>query len=375
VAGTRVKSERDIAKALVLRIKALAIMAPVLRVSETRFVRACRGEVVDRVPVWLMRQAGRYLPEYQALRRTASFWDLCSQPNLAARATLDAARYLGTDAAIIFSDITLPAWAMGQQLDFSPGPVLSPAVRTISDVAQLNDVKPEAELRFVLDAIRMTRRELNPEVSLIGFVGAPLTVAAYMVEGKPSRTWHEFKRVAYGDPDVLHALLERVTPVVASHAAAQIRAGCDAVQLFDSLAGELAATEVADLAFVCAAKVVSAVAPLGAPVIYFARNIGAHLQQAAKIGADVLGLDWTVSVAQARSRLGDDVGLMGNLDPAVLLTNPEEIDRRVRAILDEADGHHSFVFNLGHGVLPGTPPLHARQVVTSVRQWSQSNKS
>jgi len=330
--------------------------------------------MVDRVPVWMMRQAGRYMPEYQALRRTASFWDVCSRPGLAARATLDAARFLDTDAAIIFSDITLPAWAMGQKLDFSPGPVLSPAVRTLADVAQLNEVESAKQMHFVMDAIRMTRRELAPEVSLIGFVGAPLTLAAYMIEGTPSRNWVELKRLAYAEPEVLAALIERTTQVVADHAAAQIQAGCDAVQLFDSVAGELAAEELAEFAFASAAKVVKAVAPLGAPIIYFARNIGAHLEQAAKVGADVLGLDWTVSIAQARRRLGDELGLMGNLDPAVLLTNAEEIDRRVRAILDEAQGHKSFIFNLGHGVLPATPPLHARQVVTSVRQWCEQKK-
>ena len=350
-------------------------MTPAPRSLATRFVRACRGEPVDRVPVWLMRQAGRYLPEYQALRRAASFWELCSRPNLAARATLEAARYLDADAAIIFSDITLPAWAMGQRLDFVPGPVLSPAVRTIADVTNLHAVDPETELRFVLDAVRITRAELAPEVSLIGFVGAPLTVAAYMIEGTPSRAWIELKRMAYGQPDTLRALLDRVTRVVADHAAAQVRAGCDAVQLFDSVAGELAPFELVNLAFASAAKVVSAVAPLGAPMIYFARNIAAHLEHAVDVGADVLALDWTVSVRQARKRLGDRVGLMGNLDPAVLLTIPEEIDRRVRAILDEAEGHRRFVFNLGHGVMPGTPPLNARQVVASVRKWSQTRKN
>ncbi len=342
---------------------------------ETRFVRACRGEPVDRIPVWMMRQAGRYMPEYQALRKDASFLELCQKPKLAAQATLDAARFLDTDAAIIFSDITIPVIAMGQGLRFEPGPILEPPIRSRADVSRLRRIEPARDLGYVLEAIRLTRSELPQDVSLIGFVGAPLTLAAYMVEGTPGRGWTAFKSLLYSDPTTFEELLDRVTEAVAAHAAAQIEAGCDTVQLFDSLAGDIASAELQRFAFGAAQKVIAALRPLGAPIIYFARNIGGHLEQAATLGADVLGLDWTVSVTEARRRLGDGVRLMGNLDPSVLLTTPTEVDRRTRAILDEARGLPGFVFNLGHGILPPTPPSHAKQVVGSVRAWCRENMS
>ncbi len=336
--------------------------------AATRFLRACRREPVDRVPVWMMRQAGRYMPEYQLVRRQHDLHTMFRDPALAAQVTLDAYRYLKTDAAIIFSDITLPADAMGCGLTFAPGPRFARPVRSQRDVAGLLSVDPARDLGFVLDAIKRTRAELPSDVSLIGFVGAPLTLAGYMIEGDPTGGWHAFKRAVYGEPGLVEGLLERVSEVVAAHAAAQVAAGCDAVQLFDTLAGELAAAEVHAYAFRHAARVVAALKRTGAPVLYFARNIGAHLAGAAAVGADVLALDWTVSVREARQRLNDGIALMGNLDPDVLLTTPPVIDERVRLILEEAQRLKGFVFNLGHGVLPATPPEHARQVVLSVER-------
>ena len=336
----------------------------------TRMVRACRSLPVDRVPVWMMRQAGRYMPEYQALRRQVDFLGLCHDARLAAQATLDAWRYLDTDAAIIFSDITLPAAAMGQTLTFAPGPKLVPAVRSLEDVKRLKRIQPEADLGFVMDAIRRTRAELPREVSLLGFVGAPLTLAAYMVEGTPDRDWLEFRKLVYSAPQVVAELVERTAEAVAAHAVAQLAAGCDIVQLFDTSAGELPSAELQRFAFGAARQVIQSVRRhnTDAPVIYFARDIGAHLEAAADIGADVLALDWKVSISEARARLGDRVALMGNLEPAILLTTREEIDHRVAAILREAEGLGGFIFNLGHGVLPRTPPEHARQVVESVKR-------
>ncbi len=335
----------------------------------TLFTRACFGEPVERVPVWLMRQAGRYLPEYQALKAKASFLELCTKPELAAQATLDAARLLDTDAAIIFSDITLPGDAMGLPLEFAPGPRFQKAVRTMADVKALKAVDTARDMPYVMEAVRRTRRELPAHKSLIGFCGAPWTLAAYMIEGTPSKSWVHAKRLAYGEPAVLDALLERVTEVVVAHARAQVEAGCDSLQLFDSHAGELAVEEMSRFAFSFAARAVAALKPLGVPVIYFARGVAAQLEAAAAVGADVLGLDWNTSVSEARRRLGDKPALQGNLDPVALFTSKAEIDRRVRQIIEEARGH-AFIFNLGHGVLPETPPEHAVQVVESVKRWS-----
>jgi uroporphyrinogen decarboxylase len=335
----------------------------------TLFARACRGEATERIPVWLMRQAGRYLPAYQALKRDVSFKDLCRKPELAAQATLDAARYLGTDAAIIFSDITVVAEAMGLPLVFDPGPKLTHPVRCCGDIEALRVVAPARDLAYVLEAVRRTRAQLAPEVSLIGFCGAPFTLAAYMIEGDPGHGWLETKRLVYGSPELAASLIDKVTDAIIAHAPAQVEAGCDAIQLFDSNAGELGSPELEQLAFAAARRAVGAIRSSGAPVIYFARNIGAHLEAAAGIGADVLGLDWTVSIAEVRRRLGARPALQGNLDPAVLLTSSTEIKRRVHSILGEAQGHGGFIFNLGHGVLPGTPPEAALQVVETVHAW------
>ncbi len=336
---------------------------------KTLFSRACRGERTEKIPVWMMRQAGRYLPAYQALKEKWSFWDLCEKPELAAQATLDAARILGTDAAIIFSDITVPGVAMGLPLEFSPGPRFAKAVRTQTDVDALREMVPERDVPYVMEAVRLTRAELPSEVSLIGFVGAPLTLAAYFIEGTPGKNWIELKRMAYGDASLFERLLDKVADAVAAHAYAQVQAGCDAVQLFDSHAGELAVPELRRFAFGSAKKVVEKLRSLDVPIIYFARGIAAELEAARDVGADVLGLDWGVTVSEARRRLGDSVALQGNLDPAVLFTSRAEVDRRVRAILDEARGHPGFIFNLGHGILPATPPENAMQVVESVHAW------
>ncbi len=336
----------------------------------TLFTRACRGEKTERIPVWLMRQAGRYLPAYQALKQQATFWDLCVKPPLAAQATLDAALYLGTDAAIIFSDITVVGHAMGLPLAFDPGPKFERAARTLEDARALKAIDPAKDLGYVLEAVELTRSKLPAAVSLIGFCGAPFTLAAYMMEGVPTRTWIETKRLLYGAPDVAAAVIEKVTDAVIAHAVAQVEAGCDSVQLFDSNAGELGPDELERFAFAPARRAVAAIKKAtGAPVIYFPRGAGAHLEGAATVGADVLGLDWTVSVTEARRRLGGRPALQGNLDPAALFTSRAEVDRRVSAILAEARGHAGFVFNLGHGVLPGTPPENVLQVVQSVHAY------
>ncbi len=338
----------------------------------TTFNRACRKESVDHTPVWMMRQAGRYMPEYQAIRAKMDFLTLCKTPEVAAQATLDAARILGTDAAIIFSDITLPGEAMGLELDFAPGPKFTTPVRTMADVDKLKIFDPKDELGYVMKAIELTRKGLPDDVSLIGFVGAPATLSAYLIEGIPGKSWIEFKRMAYGEPEIFEALLDKVSEVVARHAREQVLAGCDAIQLFDTSAGELATPELKRFAFGAAKRVVEKLGDLGVPIIYFARNVSANLELAKEIGSDVLGVDWTIELPEARRRLGDDMVLQGNLDPTVLFTNPEEVDRRVKKILDDAKGMPGFVFNLGHGVLHKTHVENVKQVVKSVHAYTKS---
>jgi len=335
--------------------------------KESRFLSACRGQSVDRTPVWMMRQAGRYMKVYRDVKeRAGGFFELCRNPELSAQATLDAQAYLDTDAAIIFSDITLPGWAMGMPLDFDPGPKYTTPIRSEADLAKLQSFDPHDKLGFVMRAIGITREKLPADCSLIGFVGAPLTLAGYMIEGYPGKNWVEFKRMLYGNPELMHAVLDKVADGVAAHAQAQAEAGCDTLQLFDTLAGDLSSAELHTFAFAYAKKVIDKLKPLGVPIIYFARSIGAHLEAAADLGADVIGVDWTVSLTDARRRIGDKVALMGNLDPTVLFTEKENVIARTQEVLEQAKGLDGYVFNLGHGILPNTPPENAKAIVETV---------
>jgi uroporphyrinogen decarboxylase len=338
--------------------------------SDRPFLAACRGERTAQRPIWMMRQAGRYQPEYLALKeRAGGFWGLCTNPEAIAEATLFAQRSLQTDAAIIFSDITVPAWGMGLELEFVPGPKFTHPIRTRDDLSRLRAFDPAEHTPFLLDGNARTRAGLPPDVSLIGFVGAPLTLAGYMIEGYPGRHWLELKRLAYDEPDLLDALLDRLVEAVTRHARAQVEAGCDCIQLFDTTAGQLPPPELRRFAFASAGRVLRALEDLGVPRIYFARDIGAHLEEAAALRPEVLGIDWTVSLSEVRRRVGPGPTLMGNLDPVVLFSSPQTIARKARGILDETANEAGFVFNLGHGILPGTPPMHARHLVETVHAW------
>ncbi|MEM6733812.1 MAG: uroporphyrinogen decarboxylase, partial [Myxococcota bacterium] len=321
-------------------------------------------------PAWMMRQAGRYMQEYQEVRAEAGgFLQLCLNPPLAAKATLDAQRILQTDAAIIFSDITLPGQAMGLSLTFAPGPVYENPIRTGADVDALKDLDPNADLAPVMEAIRLTREGLPADVSLIGFCGAPFTLAGYMIEGKPGKNWVEMKRLLYGARDVFDALIDRMVHAVIAHARAQLEAGCDTVQLFDSNAGELAPEELRDVAFAATARCIEGIKDLGAPIIYFPRGAGAHLETAIDVGCDVLAVDWTVDLADVTRRIGDRVALMGNLDPTALLADEASVRARTKATLEKARGASGYVFNLGHGILPPTPVPNAKAVIETVRTF------
>lgn len=327
---------------------------------------------MDQIPIWMMRQAGRYQPEYRALKdKMGGFWGLCTDPDAIAEATLFAQRSLNTDAAIIFSDITVPAWAMGLELEFVPGPKFPQPVRTRDDINALKTIDPARDVPFLLRGIEQTRAGLPEHVSLIGFVGAPLTLAGYMIEGYPSRGWVELKKWAYGEPVLMEALLDRLVEATLLHARAQVEAGCDAIQIFDSTAGQLAPDALSRYAFKSAGRVLEGLKDLGVPRIYFARDVGAHLEEAAALEPEVLGIDWSVTVAEARRRVGPDIALQGNLDPGVLFCAPEVITSRAEAILEMAAAEPGFVFNLGHGVLVNTPPAHAKHLVDVVHAWRQ----
>jgi uroporphyrinogen decarboxylase len=333
-----------------------------------RFLRALRGEPVDTTPVWIMRQAGRYLPEYRATRAKAGdFLTLCKTPELACEVTLQPIDRLGVDAAILFSDILIPLEPMGMKLGFpNEGPRLEP-VRDEAGVRALRVPNAEETMPFVMDALRLIRRALDGKVPLIGFAGAPFTMLTYAVEGQTGKQIAETKKLLYTAPAVAHQLLQKLTDTVADYLAAQIRAGAQVVQLFDSWVGQLAPEDFRAFAAPYVKKLVDTLKPLGAPLIYFANDGGSLLADAARLGADALGVDWRTPLDEARARTGDGVTLQGNLDPCLLFGPVAEIERRADDVLARAGGKR-HVFNLGHGILPGTPPEHAVALVEHVHR-------
>ncbi len=333
-----------------------------------RFLRALRGEPVDTTPVWIMRQAGRYLPEYRATRAKAGdFLTLCKTPELACEVTLQPIDRLGVDAAILFSDILIPLEPMGMKLGFpNEGPRLEP-VRDEAGIAALRVPSSEAELPYVMEAVRLIRRALDGKVPLIGFAGAPFTLMTYVAEGQTGKQFAETKKLMFTAPKAAHALLQKLTDTCADYLAAQIRAGAQAVQLFDSWVGQLGPDDFRVFAAPYVKQLVDKLRPLGAPIIYFANDGGSLLGDAATLGADALGVDWRTPLDEARARTGDGVTLQGNLDPCVLFGPVAEIERRASDVVRRAAGKR-HVFNLGHGILPGTPPEHAIALVEHVHR-------
>jgi uroporphyrinogen decarboxylase len=334
-----------------------------------RFLKACRGEPVDATPVWFMRQAGRYLPEYRAVRAKVPFLTLCKTPELAAEVTLQPVDILGVDAAILFSDILVVPEAMGMHLVLDDaGPQFPEPLRGPADARRLHVPDPERELRYVLDAIRLVRKQLAGKVPLIGFGGAPWTLAAYMIEGRTSRSFERAKAALLGDESFAHELLSRISEALASYLQAQLDAGADAVQIFDSWAGALAPADYARLGAPYVARVVQGLRrERKQPVIVFGVETGELLGQLAATGADVVGVDWRVPLDEARGRVGPAVALQGNLDPATLFLPLAQQEKRVARVLELADqagpGH---IFNLGHGVLVGTPVDNVKALVRQV---------
>ncbi|MGQ0604080.1 MAG: uroporphyrinogen decarboxylase [Anaerolineales bacterium] len=337
-----------------------------------RFLRACRRQPVDRTPVWFMRQAGRYMAEYRAIRAKHSLLKICAQPDLAAKVTLQPVRALGVDAAILFADILLPLVPMGIQLEFAAdeGPVIHNPIRTATDVTTLRPVDPHESLGHVLEAVRLVRRELDGQTPLIGFAGAPFTLASYLIEGGSSRNYVKAKRLMYGDPPTWHALLGKLARVVADYLMAQVAAGAQAVQLFDSWVGALTPDDYRDYVLPHSQFVLQAVGTTGVPVIHFGTGTATLLLLMKAAGGDVIGLDWRTPLDWGWDQLGPDTAVQGNLDPVALFAPRPELERRVRTILEQAAGRPGHIFNLGHGILPETPVDNVKAVVEMVHEFS-----
>lgn len=335
------------------------------------FLAACRREKTPYTPVWLMRQAGRYMEDYRKLRAEFSFLDLCKRPDLAAEITVTPVEKLGVDAAILFADILLILEPMGLGLEYSKddGPVIRAQIRSRTDVEELNDFEPERELSFVFEAVRKCRAALNDKVPLIGFAGAPFTLASYIVEGGGSRNYLKTKKLIYSDPGAWKALMERLAAAVAKYLNAQIAAGAEAVQLFDSWAGCLSPGDYQKYALPYTRAAIAGITP-GTPVINFSTGTSGMLKLVRAAGGDVIGVDWRVNLDDAWDIVGHDVGIQGNLDPAALLAKPKEIRSRVEEILTRAAGRPGHIFNLGHGVLPETPVENAVAMVKAVHDLS-----
>ncbi|MBU1419875.1 MAG: uroporphyrinogen decarboxylase [Proteobacteria bacterium] len=334
------------------------------------FLKACRGEETDYTPIWIMRQAGRYLPEYQKVRGKVTFLELCKTPELCVEVTLQPVDILGVDAAILFSDILIPLEAMGTPLEFHEGrgPVFPEPIQNQADLDRLIIPDPDEHTGFVMETIRLLRKEL--QVPLIGFAGAPFTCATYLIEGGSSKVFWETKKMMYTNPELFHNMMEKITRTTTLYLLAQAKAGAQALQIFDSWAGVLAPEDFKTFALPYVQQIVSDLQETGLPIIYFANNGATLLEMAASTGADVLGLDWRINIGDAVRRVGK-VALQGNLDPFALLLPKEKLKARIGRILEDAKGAHGHIFNLGHGIHQFTPPEQAKAAVEFVHELSQ----
>ena len=336
-----------------------------------RLLRACRREPVDRTPVWMMRQAGRYLKEYRDIRANVGFLELCKNTDLAAEVSLQPYRILHVDAVIFFSDILIPVEAMGVDVSLTDkGPEIGEPIRSQRDVEKLRIPDPAAEVPFVASIIRKLRKDLQNQVPLIGFAGAPWTLASYMIEGGGSKSFAEIKSLAYREPRVLHQLLDKLASTISSYLLYQIEAGAQVIQLFDTWAGELNRPDYEEFALPYTKKIFEAVGNR-VPRILYLNGTSAILESMAASGADVISVDWRISMAEARKRVGGRVALQGNLDPCVLLGPKERIAAKTKDILEQA-GPTGHILNLGHGILPPTPVENARSFIEFGQSYRHS---
>ncbi len=346
-------------------------------ISNDCLLRALRRQPVERTPVWMMRQAGRYLPEYRAVRKKAgSFMQLCTNPDLACEVTLQPLERFRFDAAILFSDILTVPDAMGMGLYFveGEGPKFENPVRCSADIEQLPIPDPEVELKYVMDAVRQIKSSLNGRVPLIGFSGSPWTLATYMIEGESSRDFRRIKTLMYSQPDAMHSLLEKVTDAVIHYLNAQVAAGVQTVMLFDTWGGSLSTQDYISFSLNYAKRVLKGLnlndTEPSVPSILFTKGGGQWLESMAATGYSALGLDWTTEISDARNRVGNHVALQGNLDPTVLYAEPEIIRQKVHSILQQYGSGSGHVFNLGHGIHPQMNPEHVHAMVEAVHEFS-----
>ncbi|HAD03253.1 MAG: uroporphyrinogen decarboxylase [Desulfuromonadales bacterium GWD2_61_12] len=338
--------------------------------TDYTFIKACWGQKTDYTPVWLMRQAGRYLPEYMRVRSKCTFLELCKTPELAAEVTIQPIDFLGADAAIMFSDILTPVEPMGMKLDFVPGPVFEHPIRSMADVKALRIPEMEADVPYVIETIKILRRELAGRVPLIGFGGAPFTLACYMVEGKGSKDFAHIKKMMYGAPEVYAALMEKITEMDRQYLNAQIAAGAQAIQIFDTWGGIVSPVDYERYILPYTTKLINGLNRKGIPVIHFVKGAGTMLDSVKKAGADVVGLDWHLGLDRARAILGDKIAVQGNLDPTVLYAPKAHIEAEVSRILNENVDRPGLIFNLGHGILPNVDPENAKFMVECVHRLS-----
>ncbi|BCJ86888.1 uroporphyrinogen decarboxylase [Effusibacillus dendaii] len=336
------------------------------------FLRACRRQPVDYTPVWYMRQAGRYQPEYRKIREKYSLMEICEIPEVCAEVTLLPIQQLNVDAAILFSDIMIPVKAMGVDVDIKGGygPVIANPIQHTSDVEKLRDIDPEGDLPKTLETIRILRRELN--VPLIGFAGAPFTLASYMIEGGPSKNYHKTKQMMYAAPDVWNALMDKLGRMIVTYMKGQVAAGAQAIQVFDSWIGSLSPIDYRQYVWPTMRRIFEELRGIGAPVIYFGINTGELLSVWKELPIDVIGVDWRVPLDAARNRVGFDFALQGNLDPAVLMAPQQVVEQKAKEVLDLGMQQAGYIFNLGHGVFPEVKVETLQRLTEFVHSYSSS---
>jgi len=337
------------------------------------FLQACKRKPVERTPIWIMRQAGRYLHEYRAIREKYDFLTMCKTPEIAAQVTIQPVDIIDVDAAIIFSDILVIPEAMGMKLEIEEGkgPIFHNPLKNESDIDSLKCLDPFKDLKFVLDAVSLTKKEINGRVPLIGFCGSPWTLLTYMVEGKGSKNFSEIKKFIYNEPKLAHKALNLLADSAADYLNAQIESGADAVQIFDTWGGILSQDDFEEFSLLYILKIIDELKRKDEPVIVFAKGIHYKLRKLAKCGADVIGLDWTMDLGKVRNKIGDDAALQGNLDPSALYGSKEKIKEETIKILESFGEGNGHIFNLGHGILPDVDPGKVKYLVKVVKEESK----